>query len=223
MYATSPFLLQLPTVFGGRKLFALPLQSKGIRYWILVLTEMELLIYNSNFQHIMNTSNFTLSDYKHIKSIIGSAIFTAANKLNTKALRYDIEEITSISFEKIIKLWDVYDKDRSESAWFWTISYRCALDYLTEKFKRNDKCPSIDTSIDSLLPDYCQADGALISREEIHRIEERLTAIGGNQEKALRLCADGYTYEEIQQRLDCTYSSLRTMISRGRKVLKIIS
>lgn len=207
-------------MLGVKKIFTLPLHCEAIQYWSLVPAEMELLIHNSNFQHIMSTSNFTLSDYNHIKSVIGSAIFTAANKLNTRVLGYDIEEITSISFEKIIKLWDLYNKDISESAWFWTISYRSALDYLTEKFRRNDKCSSIDTSIDSLLPDYCQADGALIYKEEIHRIDERLSAMGGNQEQALRLRADGYTYEEIQQRLDCSYSSLRTMISRSRKNLK---
>ena len=65
-----------------------------------------------------------------------------------------------------------------------------------------------------------QADFQIIVNEKMESVERVIDSFGEKASLALRLYAEGYTYEEMQERLDMGYLALKTLISRYRKELR---
>ena len=65
-----------------------------------------------------------------------------------------------------------------------------------------------------------QADFQIIVNEKMESVERVIDSFGEKAALALRLYAEGYTYEEMQERLDMGYLALKTLISRYRKELR---
>ena len=56
--------------------------------------------------------------------------------------------------------------------------------------------------------------------EEMESVDRVIDTFGDKAALALRLYAEGYTYEEMQERLGMSYVALKTLISRYRKELR---
>jgi DNA-directed RNA polymerase specialized sigma24 family protein len=56
--------------------------------------------------------------------------------------------------------------------------------------------------------------------EKMESVKRVIDSFGEKAALALRLYAEGYTYEEMQERLDMGYLALKTLISRYRKELR---
>ena len=66
-----------------------------------------------------------------------------------------------------------------------------------------------------------QPDFQIIVNEEMESVEREIDTFGDKAALALRLYAEGYSYEEMQERLGMSYLALKTLISRYRKELKV--
>ena len=65
-----------------------------------------------------------------------------------------------------------------------------------------------------------QPDFQIIVNEVMESVDKAIDTFGDKAALALRLYAEGYSYEEMQERLGMGYLSLKTLISRYRKELK---
>lgn len=180
----------------------------------------------------MERKNLTSSDLQHINVVARKAIIDTFKYYNFMFEAYDVDSVVSDTLFKVAKSMDKYDASRSKSAWFKTIAERCACSYIDSEYgwryhhsgmvvKADTKDEIVEFELaDREGSERYQADFQIIVNEKMESVERVIDSFGEKAALALRLYAEGYTYEEMQERLDMGYLALKTLISRYRKELR---
>lgn len=181
----------------------------------------------------MERKNLTSSAVEHIVVVARIAIMEAFKLYSFKYSSYDVDAVISDNLYKVSNyLWE-YDESRSRSAWFYKIAARCASSYMKSEYNWRyhhrgmaTKSVNDDEIVELELADRegsrrDQPDFQIIVNEVMESVDKVIDTFGDKAALALRLYAEGYTYEEMQERLDMGYLALKTLISRYRKELKV--
>lgn len=145
---------------------------------------------------------------------------------------YDIEEVVSITLEKISANIHTYKEEKSSNMWFVTIAKNATIDYIKEceKCDKNYNFISLDsyTSEDEHKPisdtymqihasDYFSSDYNLRSKSNIEDINNAISSMPLEEARILRMLTNGYKRDEICEALNMTDGACRTKLSRIRK------
>lgn len=180
----------------------------------------------------MERQKLTSSDLQHINVVARKAIIDTFKYYNFMFEAYDVDSVVSDTLFKVAKSMDKYDASRSKSAWFKTIAERCACSYIDSEYGWRYhhsgmvvKADTKDEVVEFKLGDREgsrreQPDFQILMNEKMESVEREIETFGDKAALALRLYAEGYSYEEMQERLGMGYLALKTMISRYRKELK---
>ncbi len=178
----------------------------------------------------MSDTKITAVQFNHIVSIARYAATSTFDKNGYNYNNYDIEEVISITLERVARHWHEYDDEVSHSSWFYTIARNCTCSYIStesqwKKFHTElifvDKGGNFHEPILSCeeSSSSCQADDDLISDESITLIKKEVEKLGDRMGRAIMLQSQGYPLSEIQELVGMKYGALRTMMSRGRRLL----
>ena len=180
----------------------------------------------------MERQNLTSSALEHIVVVARIAIMETFKLYSFKYSSYDVDAVISDILYKISKNLCKYDESRSKSAWFYKIAARCASSYIKSEYNWRYhhrgmavKPKKVDETMELELTDRegsrrDQPDFQIIVNEVMESVDRVIDTFGDKAALALRLYAEGYTYDEMQERLGMGYLALKTMISRYRKELK---
>lgn len=180
----------------------------------------------------MERQKLTSADLQHIVVVARMAIVEKFELYSFKFSSYDVEAVVSDTLYKVSKSLSEYDASRSRSAWFKKIAGRCACSYIESecKWRNHHRGMAIKPMKDDEIVEFeladregsrrDQPDFQIIMNEEMESVEREIDTFGDKAALALRLYAEGYTYEEMQERLGMGYLALKTLISRYRKELK---
>lgn len=180
----------------------------------------------------MERQKLTSADLKHIVVVARIAIVEKFELYSFKFSSYDVEAVVSDTLLKVSKSLCEYDASRSRSAWFKKIAGRCACSYIESECNWRDQHRGMtikpmkdDDIVEFELADREgsrreQPDFQILMNEKMESVEREIDTFGDKAALALRLYAEGYSYEEMQERLGMSYLALKTMISRYRKELK---
>jgi len=140
----------------------------------------------------------------------------------------EAEDLAQIVFLQVYKSRDRYERTARFSTWLFTIARNLCLneirrrarhpaDSLQETHAENDELPARQYEDKSVtLPDAGALQGELAGK-----IEEALAQLPENQRTAILLCRqEELSYEEIARVLGCSLSATKSLIHRGREVLK---
>ena len=140
----------------------------------------------------------------------------------------EAEDLAQIVFLQVYKSRDRYERTAKFSTWLFTIARNLCLneirrrarhpaDSLEETHAENDELPSRQyEDKTTTLPHE-----ALMQGELAGKIEEALAQLPENQRTAILLCRqEELSYEEIARVLGCSLSATKSLIHRGREVLK---
>ena len=150
-----------------------------------------------------------------------------------RTLRDEIEaeDVAQNVFLQVYKSRRRYKQTAKFSTWLFTIARNLCLNEL----RRRSRHPA--ESIDETLADNESREGGsqrqyedktrvappdeLLQGELAQKIEEALAELPESQRSAILLCRqDELSYEEIAEVLDCSLSATKSLIHRGREVLK---
>jgi RNA polymerase sigma factor (sigma-70 family) len=180
----------------------------------------------------MERQNLTSSALEHIVVVARIAIMDTFKLYSFKYSSYDVDAVISDTLYKVSKYLCEYDESRSRSAWFYKIAARCASSYIESEYNWRYhhrgmavKPTKVDEIVEFELADRegsrrDQPDFQIIVNEEMESVDRVIDTFGDKAALALRLYAEGYTYEEMQERLGMSYVALKTLISRYRKELR---
>lgn len=134
--------------------------------------------------------------YRFIKLLLGSS--------------EDAEDIVQTTF---IKLWEIrerLDPQKNIKSYLYTISRNSALDHL--KAKRPSDC------IDDIgyLADDTKADAELLGKETQFMVDVAIENMPRKRKEVFRMYLQGYTYQEISEKLDISQGNVRQYILRAR-------
>jgi RNA polymerase sigma-70 factor (ECF subfamily) len=140
----------------------------------------------------------------------------------------EAEDLAQNVFLQVYKSRDRYERTAKFSTWLFTIARNLCLneirrrarhpaESLEEKHTENDELPARQYEDKSMtLPD----EGALQGELAV-KIDEALSQLPENQRTAILLCRqEELSYEEIARVLGCSLSATKSLIHRGREVLK---
>ena len=144
---------------------------------------------------------------------------------------YDIQEVVSEAYLKILHSKDKYDEGISCSSWFSAIAWNCACDYIKREKRWNDYHSSIDDGDDDTMcikaeysaiedAECYHTDYSLLSKERKDVIEGVINSLGADDALVLKLKAMDYSNEEIQSALGLGGAACRTRICRARRKFK---
>ena len=138
------------------------------------------------------------------------------------------EDVAQNTFLQVWKSRARYERTAKFSTWLFTIARNLCLN----EIRRRSRHPaeSLEESHaeheDQPLRQYEDKNVFLptenaLQGELAHKIEEALAGLPENQRTAILLCRqDELSYEEIAEILDCSLSATKSLIHRGREVLK---
>ena len=138
------------------------------------------------------------------------------------------EDVAQNTFLQVWKSRARYERTAKFSTWLFTIARNLCLN----EIRRRSRHPaeSLEESHaeheDQPLRQYEDKNVYLptenvLHGELAHKIEEALDELPENQRTAILLCRqDELSYEEIAEVLDCSLSATKSLIHRGREVLK---
>lgn len=181
----------------------------------------------------MERQKLTSSDLQHIVGVARIAIVEKFKLYSFKFSTYDVESVISDTLYKVSKSLSEYDASRSKSAWFKKIAGRCACSYIESEcdWRYQHRGMAIKPMKDDEIVEFElgdregsrreQPDFQILMNEKMESVEREIDTFGDKAALALRLYAEGYSYEEMQERLGMGYLALKTMISRYRKELKV--
>ena len=143
---------------------------------------------------------------------------------------YDVEEVVSEATLKVAMNMDMYDSNRSKTAWFSKIAYNCAIDYINAESKRRYHISHFTTTtVDGEEYEYqypnieCDnfynPDEQLYSKERLEIIKKGIDSLNAKARLAITLKSQDYSYDEISEALGVNEGACRTIISRVRKEL----
>jgi RNA polymerase sigma-70 factor (ECF subfamily) len=140
----------------------------------------------------------------------------------------EAEDLAQNVFLQVYKSRDRYERTAKFSTWLFTIARNLCLneirrrarhpaDSLEETHAENDEVPARQYEDKSVtLPHEAVMQGELAGK-----IEEALAQLPENQRTAILLCRqEELSYEEIARVLGCSLSATKSLIHRGREVLK---
>ena len=160
-----------------------------------------------------------------------SRALTFTHRLLSRSLpdaRGDAEEVVSEMFWKIYQSRHSVRPTGSFPAWLFRITYNLCADHL-RKQKRRVRSVSFDDlraapgaqEMAPLAPGSHQPDQSALGRELAEQLEQSLDQLPENQRAALVLCKmEGLSYQEIASVLDCSVSSVESLLSRARRNLQ---
>lgn len=136
------------------------------------------------------------------------------------AIREDAEDICQKSFEKAYLNLARYDPEYAFSTWLYSIAHNEAIDHL-RKFKNSINAVSTTTSPDVINTVFSDTpeDTVIIAQsvseiiDHIHNLPE-----GYRRVAELRFIKD-YAYEDIAAELNIPVGTVKTKLSRARKIL----
>ena len=179
----------------------------------------------------MERSTLITSDFKRINAIVRNSVIFTFLSSGFKFEDYDVDSAVSDPLLKVYQGIDKYDENRSRTTWFQKLAYNSACDHMRSEGRwrhlhadlkvktRKDEIVELEVA-DRKSPRRYQADFQVIINEKLECVERIIDSFDNKAALALRLYANGYSYEELQERLDMSYVALKTLISRCRKELK---
>ncbi len=140
----------------------------------------------------------------------------------------DVEEVLSITLEKISSNLHSYSEEKSSNMWFVTIAKNAAITYMKEYNKKgnvisldsysfaDDDEPISETYMQIPASDSYASDYNLKSKENLTIINNVISSMSMDDAHILRMLLNGYTKEDICKVLNLTDGACRTKLSRIR-------
>lgn len=121
----------------------------------------------------------------------------------------DVDDLVQNAFLDFYKAINRFNEDRPVLPYLYEIAKNETKMY----FRSKKETVSLDESIKTVNH---KEENNFLSTD----IEELLTVLPVDQKKALKLLSEGYSYEEIAQKLSRPLNTVRTIIRRGRLKIK---
>lgn len=148
-----------------------------------------------------------IDDFSHLVKKYTSKIY-----LFIKLRLFDKNEVDDLvqnAFVKFYKAIDRFDEQRPVLPYL----YEIAKNEMKMYFRSRKETVSLD---DKISPSLIGQEKELVT----HDTEETLRLLPKDQEQALQLLVDGYSYGEIAKTLNKPLNTIRTIIRRGRLKIK---
>jgi RNA polymerase sigma factor (sigma-70 family) len=132
------------------------------------------------------------------------------------------EDLTSTTFERVIKAWDRFDPTRaSERTWVLAIARNALTDHYRRQRHRN--APSTDEH-PALLDSLAHTDDPITRHLSHEGFASWLSHVGGRERDvlALRFAAD-LSGREIAELMDLTESNVHQILSRSLRLLRRVA
>lgn len=128
----------------------------------------------------------------------------------------EAEDLTQEIFMKLYNSLSKYDFERDFSAWFLTL----ARNFLIDEFRRTRLEKSQRTEFEEVTTAAAEADSPenrLLSQEKAELVREALLQLGPELRTVLVLREiEGFSYEEIAQRMKLPLGTVKSRVNRGR-------
>ena len=140
----------------------------------------------------------------------------------------EAEDLAQNVFFQVYKSAHRYEVSAKFSTWLFTIARNLCLNEIRRRSRHPADPLELPSHHDEDLPhrqyeDYktFSAPDQLLQGELEEKIQEALDSLPENQRTAILLCRqEEMSYEEIARVLDCSLSATKSLIHRGREVLK---
>ena len=157
----------------------------------------------------MNFSELIKTNKENVKSII---------RLITKQENEDLEQ------EVYIRVWknaDKYEERGSFKSWINTVAKNLSKDYLKSAGFRNSSNTTSDEYAFECIKDKKESpENAVISMERQKRIISEIDSLRPKLREVIMLCEiQGFTYEEVAQKLKCPVGTVKSRIFNAKKIL----
>ena len=157
----------------------------------------------------MNFSELIKTNKENVKSII---------RLITKQENEDLEQ------EVYIRVWknaDKYEERGSFKSWINTVAKNVSKDYLKSAGFRNSSNTTSDEYAFECIKDKKESpEKAVISMERQKRIISEIDSLRPKLREVIMLCEiQGFTYEEVAQKLKCPVGTVKSRIFNAKKIL----
>ena len=157
----------------------------------------------------MNFSELIKTNKENVKSII---------RLITK------QENEALEQEVYIKVWknaDKYEERGSFKSWINTVAKNLSKDYLKSAGFRNSSNTTSDEYAFECIKDKKESpEKAVISMERQKRIISEIDSLRPKLREVIMLCEiQGFTYEEVAQKLKCPVGTVKSRIFNAKKIL----
>lgn len=157
----------------------------------------------------MNFSELIKTNKENVKSII---------RLITKQENEDLEQ------EVYIRVWknaDKYEERGSFKSWINTVAKNVSKDYLKSAGFRNSSNTTSDEYAFECIKDNKESpEKAVISMERQKRIISEIDSLRPKLREVIMLCEiQGFTYEEVAQKLKCPVGTVKSRIFNAKKIL----
>ena len=157
----------------------------------------------------MNFSELIKTNKENVKSII---------RLITKQETEDLEQ------EVYIRVWknaDKYEERGSFKSWINTVAKNVSKDYLKSAGFRNSSNTTSDEYAFECIKDKKESpEKAVISMERQKRIISEIDSLRPKLREVIMLCEiQGFTYEEVAQKLKCPVGTVKSRIFNAKKIL----
>ncbi len=141
------------------------------------------------------------------------ALYNGAVKLTNNPV--DAEDLVEDTFLLALRFFHKFKDGTNIKAWLFKIMHNCFINKYRKK-KREPEILELKEEIlveQNIMPDFC-------SKFLGDEIEEALVSLPEALKEAVILSdLEGFSYKEISEILDCPLGTVRSRLSRGRKIL----
>ena len=138
----------------------------------------------------------------------------------------DIDDVVSVTFQKLFSRLDSFDKERELVPWLMTIANRTALDHLQLIKREEEKKEGMKSKLPERSDEGFEMATEVNPEEEIINWEEHDRLMGFIEELSplyrevmKKYMIEELEYERIAQELDLELNTVRTRIRRGKEKL----
>jgi RNA polymerase sigma-70 factor (ECF subfamily) len=141
----------------------------------------------------------------------------------------DAEDLIQETFVRAFRFFDKFEKGTNCKAWLFKIMRNNFINRYRKKAKEPVKVDyeEVEATIADDIKDDILAEGSVLDTEKIFEnlveddVKEAMDSLPEEFKMAIILSdIEGFSYQEIADILDCPIGTVRSRISRGRKVLQ---
>lgn len=162
-----------------------------------------------------NPSNITVIDINF--ELMNKTYFLPLCRFSEKFIHQDTEDIVQDIFETMWEKRDsIYIKGTLNSYLYRSVRNKCLDSKKHENVKRGYSEYVLDNSDSLSIQDYNNPQSILESQEREHEIDQAIDALPEQEGKVFRLWLEGFSYQEIAEKLGKSINTVDVQIRRAK-------
>jgi RNA polymerase sigma-70 factor (ECF subfamily) len=132
---------------------------------------------------------------------------------------HNAEDLTMVTFEKAFKKLHTWKPDYKFSTWLFQIAKYTVIDFIKAQAIRINGTDEIDKFL--FIKDKSNTPYQILLQNELHAlIEGRIERLPKKSKPVMKLHIQGYSDEEIVEKLNIIHGNVRCILSRAKKKFK---